>query len=100
MSTGPVAVVGRSLEGDIAVALNQLRESKGVSQEALAGQLGRTQSYVAKLETGRSRVTLVAFLQWITALGVEDDELCGLMKSFRRPLGTGSLWRRSESSDD
>lgn len=95
-----MAVLGSSLEEEIAAALNRLRESRGVSQEALAGQLGRSQSYVAKLESGRTRVTLVAFLHWTSALGVEDDELCSLLNDFCQSLRHESLWRGSESSDD
>lgn len=90
----------RPLEAEIALALAQLRERKGISQEALASQLGRSQSYVAKVETGKLRVTLAAFLQWIGALGIRDSEVHDLVNSLRALATSESLWREGQGSDD
>jgi transcriptional regulator with XRE-family HTH domain len=42
----------------IAQKLRQIRESLGLSQEEVAAQLNRTQSYVSRCETGQRRVDI------------------------------------------
>lgn len=88
------------LEATIALELTRLRESKGVSQEALASQLGRSQSYVAKVETGKLRVTMVAFLHWMAALGIPEAEVHDLVTSLLALANSESLWRESQEIND
>ena len=61
-------------ERELGQLLARLRESRGLSQEALATQLERDQPFVSKLERGQQRVTVADLLGWLTALGlcVED----------------------------
>lgn len=82
----------RSLEEEISRLLVHLREARGVSQEALAAQLGRSQSYVAKLESGKLRVTLAMFLRWVAALGFREDEAGDLVRNLYSFAFSGSLW--------
>lgn len=53
-------------KAEIAVTIAQARRAKGVTQKELAGRLGKTQSYVAKLESGDANPT-VGKVGWILA---------------------------------
>jgi predicted transcriptional regulator len=81
-----------SLEMYLAGWLVQRREAKGISQEALGAQLGHSQSYVAKLEAGKLRVTLTAFVEIVSALGVSEAEVLSLIKELRDIAMGESLW--------
>jgi len=58
------------------------RERAGVSQSAVAGRLGRPQSFVAKYEGGERRLDVVEFIQVCAALGVDPAALIGDLKSW------------------
>jgi len=72
----------------LATWLCELRESRGVSQEALADSLGLGQSIVSRVERGHRRVTVPELLSWAEALGVSWGELSS---------GLRELWHRSAS---
>lgn len=73
-------------------AYNELREvlitarrEAGVSQEKLAAQLGRAQTFVSKIELGERRLDLIELLVWAEALGVDAREVVErLQKKVRR----------------
>ncbi len=47
------------------------REKAGLTQQQLASQLGRPQSYVAKYEGGERRLDVVEFIDIARALNIE-----------------------------
>lgn len=51
------------------------RKGAGLSQEELARRLKRSQSFVAKMETGERRIDVVEFVEIARALGQEPTEL-------------------------
>jgi transcriptional regulator with XRE-family HTH domain len=60
----------RQYETLLAKWLQQVREEKGLSQEALGVQLGKGQSDVAKIESGSKRVSVIEFTAWMVALNI------------------------------
>ena len=57
------------------MALKQVREAKGLSQEALARKAKITREYVNKLEAGRYDPTVGVLKRLARALGVPVTEL-------------------------
>ncbi|QEL14046.1 helix-turn-helix domain-containing protein [Limnoglobus roseus] len=65
-------------------AVKKLREAKGVSQQALADEIGVTQTFVSKLEKGdRARLGADVYLNLCDALGVD----CNHFRKFLGSLG-------------
>ena len=54
----------------LAALMRSIREERGLSQEALAVQLGHDQPWISKVENGSRRVQLAEFLAWLDELGV------------------------------
>lgn len=65
--TGPAQL--RARPQDISRFLKQLRESRGVSQRALAARLGVSQARVARLERGVNAPQLNTITAYVAALG-------------------------------
>jgi transcriptional regulator with XRE-family HTH domain len=63
-------VPGRRQANRLASTLRRLRESNGLSQEALAKKAGVTREYVNKLEAGHSDPSVRIALRLAQALGV------------------------------
>lgn len=55
--------------------LSNWREARGLSQEALAVQLRRDQSYISRIEAGERHASLTFLLEWSDALNVRFEEL-------------------------
>ena len=51
------------------------RTNQGLSQAALAGKLGRLQTFVSKYERGERRLDVVEFLDVAAALGLDPQEV-------------------------
>ena len=51
------------------------RKGAGFTQQQLAKQIGRPQSFVAKYESGERRLDLVEFLEIAAVLGVEPRKI-------------------------
>jgi transcriptional regulator with XRE-family HTH domain len=51
------------------------REARGLSQEALAVQLQRDQSYISRVEAGERHASLAFLLEWADALNVPVHEV-------------------------
>ena len=51
--------------------LRSERKAVGLTQQALADQLGKPQSFVAKVEGYERRVDVIEFVHWCRALGIE-----------------------------
>ncbi len=60
---------------DLIDKLVAARKGKGLSQEALAKQLGRHQQFVSRYETGERRLDVVEFVDIARQLGVGLDIL-------------------------
>lgn len=61
----------RRLELELAAAIHNLRMSRGITQEALARQMGTRQSAIARLEGGGDNITLSRLQQIAALLGAE-----------------------------
>jgi transcriptional regulator with XRE-family HTH domain len=57
------------------------RHAVGITQEQLAKQLGRPQSFVAKYEGGERRLDIVEFLQIARLLKLDDRKICQAIKA-------------------
>jgi transcriptional regulator with XRE-family HTH domain len=55
--------------------LTDSRNESKVSQRELARRLGRTQSYVSKIESGQQRLDILEFLDYSRAIGIEPSLL-------------------------
>ena len=71
----------------VAELLAARRKEAGLTQAALASQLGRHQSFVATIERGGRRVDVVEFLEFADAIGFDPcQELTLVRKSVaKRP---------------
>lgn len=54
---------------DLGRAIAEIRQSRGLTQQALAAQAGLSRTWLAKLETGRSSVVLDHLLRTLRRLG-------------------------------
>jgi transcriptional regulator with XRE-family HTH domain len=70
----PLPVFPLPIGGRIA----SLRKSKGITQTALAEQLGLSQKQMTNYETGTAHLTDEMVVRFAIALGVSADELLGL----------------------
>ena len=55
--------------------LVEARKAAGMTQQALADQLGRPQSFVAKYENGERRLDVVEFLQIAELIGADPHKI-------------------------
>lgn len=63
--------------------LSRLRESRGLSQEALGVQLRRDQSYVSRIESGERHASVLLLLEWSEALGVPFTDVARELERLR-----------------
>jgi transcriptional regulator with XRE-family HTH domain len=92
-------VVSEKDQGDLQKALAawlaKLRTEKGLSQESLATQLGKGQSDIAKIESGKKKITVVELLAWLDALDVPIERINeGLDPLFKKISVKKSLWKK------
>jgi transcriptional regulator with XRE-family HTH domain len=88
-----VAGSGRELEVRIGQILAKLREQSGVSQGALALELGHHQSYLSRLESGTRRLTVAELLRWASALGIPFPQVAlALEQAYSDLAQTRSIW--------
>lgn len=65
----------------LAAGVRHYREKRGLTQAALAGQLGSSQSRVAKMEAGDRSVSLDLMVRSLLAIGAAPGEIAKLIKS-------------------
>jgi transcriptional regulator with XRE-family HTH domain len=83
------------LERQVGRLLASLREEQGVSQAALALDLGHDQSYVSRLERGERRLTVAELMRCAAALGVSYARLAAdLERIYGDLVETRSIWER------
>jgi transcriptional regulator with XRE-family HTH domain len=51
--------------------LVETRAERGLRQEELAGRLGKSQSFVSKVERGERYLDTIDFVLWCRALGID-----------------------------
>jgi transcriptional regulator with XRE-family HTH domain len=66
---------GETLIRNVGRRIAELRQSKGLTQEAFAAKARVDARYVQKVERGIVNLTLVTLAQWAARLGVEPAEL-------------------------
>lgn len=59
----------------VGMKIQQLREKRGITQEALAAKAGISRGYLARLETGRHDPTLTTLMKLAKALRVKPGAL-------------------------
>jgi predicted XRE-type DNA-binding protein len=64
----------------LAAGVRQLREQHGMTQAALAEQLGSSQSRVAKMEAADGSVTVDLMMRSLLAIGATPGEIARLIK--------------------
>ncbi|MDR1567638.1 MAG: helix-turn-helix transcriptional regulator [Streptococcaceae bacterium] len=57
----------------VAIALLELREQEGLSQQQLADRVGKPQSMIARIESGRANVTMATIIDIAYALGKKAE---------------------------
>ena len=72
--------------------LAERRERRGVSQDALAIQLGRDQAFVSRTESGQRRITARDLVAWLAALGDDLSDLGVELRGIARLADSRSLW--------
>lgn len=75
--------IGAELYKDQVPRLATYRLEKGWSQKRLADELGTSQSYIARLETGRSDPQMSTVRRICLALGISLDEFARAFASTR-----------------
>lgn len=99
MSSSRPSTRDEELERRIARLAAQLRERRGISQAALAEELGHDQSFVSKIEHGQRRITVAELLRWAEALGTSFTELSRELRAVWSELvKTESIWEREKKS--
>jgi transcriptional regulator with XRE-family HTH domain len=58
----------------VAARLKELRDHRGLHQQAVADRLGRTQTYVSRYESGGRRLDLIELLDVLRALEADPHE--------------------------
>ncbi len=73
----------------LATGVRQLREQHGITQAALAQQLGSSQSRVGKMEAADRSVTVDLMMRSLLAIGATPGEIARLIKRVQRdnPFG-------------
>ncbi|MGE5647960.1 MAG: helix-turn-helix domain-containing protein [Acidobacteriota bacterium] len=64
----------------LAAGVRQLRERRGMTQAALAEQLGSSQSRVAKMEAADRSVSVDLMMRTLLAIGATPSEIAKLIK--------------------
>ena len=64
----------------LASGVRQLRERRGLTQAALAKQLGSSQSRVAKMEAADTSVSLDLMMRSLLSIGATPTEIAKLIK--------------------
>lgn len=92
--------MARSLRTDtytaVLTALVESRNSAEMTQQELANELGKPQSFVSKYENGERRLDIGEFLEIADAIGVDPCKLLGRV-TRRRGSGRGSRAPKTRS---
>ena len=67
----------------LAAGVRQFRERQGLTQAALARQLGSSQSRVAKMEAGEASVSVDLMIRSLLEIGAKASDIATIIKSRR-----------------
>ncbi len=76
----------KEIDSSIAKILREVREQKGISQEALSFEAGLHRTYISQLERGLKAVTVKTLLKITDALEIEIDEFIKQVNDDRKKL--------------
>jgi len=85
------------LDIEVSKWLSSLRDAAGLSQEALASQIGKSQSYIAKIESGAQRILLQDAIEWAGALCVTPKDFSRGVREIYKQTTSVSMWKVAES---
>lgn len=68
--------------------LRKAREEKGLTQTEVAERLGKTQSFVSKVERGERRIDIVELRAFCNALGLSTGEFLQKIETKMRDLNS------------
>ena len=75
--------------------LRHLRKEVGLTQRALAGRVGKTQWWVARIESGSRRIDIAEFIEWCAGCKVVATKaLAELMAGGNTPNPQGRRGKR------
>lgn len=74
--------------------LAELRERAALSQEALAEVLGHGQTWVSRIESGQTGVSVEVLLAWLRAVGVGLVDVADKLERLDPDASRSSIWRR------
>lgn len=101
MTSGPKSTSEQELSVRVGRLAARLREGRGVSQAALAGELRHDQSFVSRIEHGDRRMSVTELLRWADALGVSFSELSRELRAvWVESVKTESIWQRERRESD
>lgn len=83
---GPLRTIIRAENDVLLTILRDARRESKVSQRELARRLGKTQSYVSKIERGDQRIDVLEFLDYVRAIGKEPAMLMLKLDAATRDL--------------
>lgn len=83
---------------ELGLLLQHVRQTSGLSQAALAEDLGIDQTTVSKVEGGHRRLTIAELFSWAEALGHSPEELSMDVATLWRNVAArpGTLWKASD----
>jgi transcriptional regulator with XRE-family HTH domain len=82
---GPLRTIIRAENDVLLTILRDARRESKVSQRELARRLGKTQSYISKIERGDQRIDVLEFLDYVRAIGKEPAMLMLKLDAATRP---------------
>lgn len=60
---------------EIITRLRIIRTSKNITQLDLANKMGKTQSFVSKIESCERRLDVIEFLRWLNTLNISFSDV-------------------------
>jgi len=63
---------------EIITRLRVIRCNKQITQQELAKQMGKTQSFISKIENCERRLDVIEFLRWIDTLNIQFSDVIPL----------------------
>ena len=60
---------------EIITRLRIIRTSKNITQLDLANKMGKTQSFVSKIESWERRLDVIEFLRWLDTLNISFSDV-------------------------
>lgn len=66
---------------DFLAMLIELRLDANLTQTELGTRMGRTQSFVSKIERGERRLDVIEFCEWVELLGQDPAQMIGRFRN-------------------